>query len=276
MPPDSSFPHSYPDLVHRAIETATRASPEWRVPKDVFARYLTERISEPSHLEEALSHGWIEDLYLCCACVARVPMAFEAMDSHLAAVTAAIRTRRQAMDDDEFKQRLRERLFVGTAGTGPKISNYSGRGEFRHWLKVVAVRLRIDCERACAPATPDRDLLRQLGTLIDNPELLHFKRIYRAEFELALADAMRSLSGRYVLYLRQYYFDGLTLDQIARLHRLDPSTVSRTLMKAASLVRKHLRRTLTERLKISAATLESILRLLDGQLSLPRGIALDG
>lgn len=265
MPPARAFP----ELFQRGIHAATRAWPDLRVDEHVFAAYLAERFPEASRLEEALSRGWIGDLYLCCACMQGLPAAFIAMESHVDAVTAALRARPHTLPADELKQRLRERLFIGTP---PKIAHYSGRGDFRHWLKVVAARVRIDCERARAPGRPDRDLLRQLGTVIDSPELLHFKRLYREPFEKALADAMQSLPERHLLYLRQYYFDGLNLEQLAGLHHVDPSTVSRTLAKAASLVRRHMRRALTARLQISPATLESILRLLSNQISLPGAI----
>ena len=60
-------------------------------------------------------------------------------------IESALRRVRTGSDvRDDARQILRQRLFVGTRQSGPRIAAYSGRGPLRLWLRVTVVRIVLE------------------------------------------------------------------------------------------------------------------------------------
>src|SRR5438270_7708306 len=96
------------------------------------------------------------DIELARACASGDPGAIERFDAELAScVDRAVRKiggDRGAVD--EVTQRLRERLLVGTPERAARITEYTGRGPLRAWLRVVATRELLDMRRREKFETP--------------------------------------------------------------------------------------------------------------------------
>jgi RNA polymerase sigma-70 factor (ECF subfamily) len=134
---------------------------------------------------------------------------------------------------------------------------------------VVAVRLalrlkkRDDRHSSDVSEVPDRAPSSGRGR---DPELAFIKDRHRSDFTAALEQAIASLSPLERTMLRQYFLDGLTVEQLGALHQVAPSTISRRLAAARASVLAAVRRDLTARLRLPAGELDSLLGIVQSQL----------
>ena len=267
-------------LLERAVASAHAARPGIEVPAEAFVVSLAARLSaaKTAPLARALEALHLGDLLLACACergdraaLAEFERAF--VPDLLAAVKNVDRAGSHA---DDVLQVLRQKLFVGEPGAAPKIREYSGRGELRRWLRAVAVRAAIDALRGVREVPVEDELLDAIVVPGDHPELAHMKRASVAELKLALREALSTLSPRERSFLQQYYLDGATLETLAALYRLTPSTVSRSLAKARATLLGQVRNAVMARLRISGREVDSLLGLVQSQLELSRSMLDEG
>ncbi len=236
---------------------ARRAWPELEVGDARFAGYLAARLGDDDGL-------YVEDLYLACACVDGLPRALAAFDErHLTAVPRYLaRLDRSAAFADEVRQQLRERLFVGSHGEPPRLVSYSGRGPLATWVKVAAIRVALNLRRG------DRDASLSRGDepmIAGDPELLLLRRRFAADFNAAFALAVGALGVQERQLLRLHFLDGLTLGEIAALHDVDKSTVSRRLQASREALLGETERLLRERLNLADGEVTSLIRLIRSQ-----------
>jgi RNA polymerase sigma-70 factor (ECF subfamily) len=241
-----------------------------------FVRYLAQRLAgdPPGAAETALSFA--ADVYLACGCArgdAAALAAFEA--AFLAHVPAGLpRTPDPQRFADEVKALVREKLFVAAAASPPKIAEYAGRCDLASWIKVVVVRTGLDLLRKRKPEREQpEDLLADLPSPGDDPELAHLKARYGAAFQTALRDAATALSPRDRNLLRQHHVDGLTVDQLARVHQIHRVTAVRWVVAARETLASETRRLLEGRLAVDESELASIMRLVRSEIDFSlRGI----
>lgn len=257
--------------LRRLFEAGRQAWPAIELPPDAFVRQLAQR-GAAGPLGEVRA----TELYLACACAARVPRAIEAFDgAHLGRVGAFLsRLRPSAAFVDDVRQILREKLFVGKAGVPPKVAEYNGRAAPASWLRVIAVRAAIDLQRASRDAPGEsRDEERiEPGAVETDPEIRFIQQRYRAVFNDALREAVDALATEHREILRLHFVEGRTLDQLAAALHVHRATVARRLKAAREAVLGHARRRLEERLGAHHAELESLAGVMLSQidLSLPR------
>jgi RNA polymerase sigma-70 factor (ECF subfamily) len=231
---------------------------EIEVAEDRFAAYVAER-----------GDGGIDraaDLYIACACADGEPVALRRFEeAHFADVKAAIaRVTSESIVADEALQRLRQRLFVADAGP-PGITGYAGRGDLRGWLRVAATRAALEILRARRPAESDG----ALGHLADDaadPELALMRKQYGSAASEALVAAFAELDTRDRNLMRQYFVDGLTIDDLGDLYGVHRATAARWIEKARATLEKRTRAILRERLGVNRTTLESIVRMVQSDL----------
>lgn len=266
-------------LLERAVASARAPWPEIDVPAEVFVRSLSARLpaGDVETLERTLGTLRLGDLYLACACERGDRAALAAFErSYAPDLAAAIQqVDRSGSQADDILQGLRQKLFVGEPGTGPKIREYGGRGELRRWLRAVAVRASIDVLRAAREIPVEDELLDAIEVPADHPELSHLKRTSLAELKLALRDALGALAARERTLLQQYYLDGANLEALAALYRVSPSAVSRSLAKTRATLMGRVRNALMARLRLSGREVDNILLLVQSQLEVSRSM-LDG
>src|SRR4051812_35096985 len=107
------------DPLRHLYDEARAQFPEVRVPEAAFAAALQTRGGASARAAE---------LYLCVACEAGDPAALRTFDAlYLSRVGSSVsRINASAAFADEVRQRLRERLFVGSQGSPARISTWSG------------------------------------------------------------------------------------------------------------------------------------------------------
>jgi RNA polymerase sigma-70 factor (ECF subfamily) len=261
---EESSLNDFDTVLRDVIGAAQRTCPTFRLPPDVFVAYLRERLPPDLPPPIALRRMHTSDLYLACACAHGDPGAIAAFDEHcLGRLDRALR--RIGIDRDtiaEVKQEIRYSLLVGDGGHA-EIIDFSGRGDLRGWVRVMATRkaMRRQCRARRELATEDDELWQRLVSP-EPPELAHRKEFYRGEFKRAFEIALRALPHREQTLLRQHYLDGATLDELAVLYHVHRSTIARLLGRARELVVAATRDRLMSQLEVPSQEIDSILRMI--------------
>src|SRR5262249_28465795 len=101
-----------------------------------------------------------------------------------------------------------------------------------------------------------------------DPELAYLKARYAPLLSEAFAKTIASLPVKQRTVLRMYFVEGLTTDAIARIHRVDGSTVVRWIARARSTILEDACRLVTERLDIPPSELESLFEIVRSQIDM--------
>lgn len=212
-----------------AQEAEARWSGAFQVERRAFVAYVTARLA-PDAQDEARMRSHVADLYLACGCTLGIPEAVEIFEATLLTeIAAALRHMHlQPSAIDEVCQMTREKVLVGKSGGAPRIAEYTGRGTLRGWTRVVITRIALNAVRDQKREIPlEKALLEQQATDTCDPELSCLRDQFGVALDRALEGAMRSLTAVERLLLRQRFVDGLTSEQLARLHRKHRITMIR-------------------------------------------------
>jgi RNA polymerase sigma-70 factor (ECF subfamily) len=256
------------DAIVSAIAGARRANPGVEIDAEHFARHLGQLVGANEDPLAGVAMLRIDDLWLCLACAAGDPVAIASFDTRvLGRVDAAIAAVDTSADCvDEVKQRLREKLFVARPDRPAKIAAYRGRGSLRSWVRVVAVRETLALiERERRIVEPDDALAASLEVGRD-PELAFLAAHYREAFRGSFAEALAALPARDRSVLRLQHVDHLTLDQTAAILGVHRATVARWNGRIREELLVRTKDALARGLRIDAAELESVMRLIQSNL----------
>lgn len=211
-----------------AQEAEAHWSGSFLIEPRVFVAYLSARLAS-SVQDVAAGRNHAADLYLACGCALGIPEAvqiFEAtFNSEIA--TTLHRMHLQPSSVDEVRQMTWEKLLVGSPGRSPRIAEYAGRGTLRGWTRVVVTRTALNALRSQKREARLEEALLDPATDAWNPELECLRNRFGAALDLALERAMGSLTPDERVLLRQRFVDGVTSEQLARLHRRHRVTMAR-------------------------------------------------
>ncbi|MCW5807619.1 MAG: transcriptional regulator [Deltaproteobacteria bacterium] len=168
---------------------------------------------------------------------------------------------------DEALQRVLVMLFVGEGGA-PQIATYGGRGTLRSWLRTIGLRTGRRLMGVLHGGPDGGDDLDALPAAVRDPELELLRERYRDHVGRAFATAFTRLTERQRNLLRQYHIDGLTIDQLAALYRVNRATTARWVAAARMAVVAATREQLVADLGVDAGEVDSIIRLVRSQLEL--------
>jgi len=246
------------------------ALPGVPIRREAFLPYVAARL-EGEPLAELTSLE-VRDLCLAFACGQRDARALAVVDkehfSRLAEFIATVGT--DSAFVDEVRQKLREKMFIGSAERPPKIADYTGRGPLGGWIRMAAIRTALNLRRdagAPAPAQLEEKLAAE-----SDPELDLIKRQASGELASAIRESLGSLPADDRTLLKLHYVDGLSIDRMAPMFKLHRSSVARRIAKAREQVLADTCRLLSERLGANSKELKSLLRIARSQLdvSIPR------
>jgi RNA polymerase sigma-70 factor (ECF subfamily) len=245
------------------VEEAERVWGTLGLRRERFETELERRLADGVTTEELQ----VADLYLACACGAGLERAIVAFEREFAGDIAAalVRVDRRGIHQDDLRQSLREKLFVGPA---PKIGEYAGRGKLRNWVRVAMLRLRIDAERRvkARPEEPAGEASAAFAALDDDPELVHLKERYREAFVAAVSASFAALEPRERNLLRQHLEHGLQTAQLATLYGVHRATLKRWLAAARERLLTATRQTMREQIGVDTVEFASVMRLLESRL----------
>lgn len=252
-----------------AAERGGRAWPGVRVDELAFARFLGERVPGDVAPSVALGELRIEELYLCCACLAGSKAAVAELDRRFISDSARALGRfgQSPESRDEALQLAREKLL---SGAPPKLAQYSGKGALGGFIRVVVVRTALNTQRAEKRHVPrDDDLLAtRIAEDSADPELHVMKAQYADTLAQAVAGAFRRLTSEQRNLLRLYVIDQLSLAELGKLHAVDASTISRWLTKIRARLLEEAQAELLERHALRPSECASVMRLVRSDLHL--------
>jgi len=230
---------------------------------------VAEKVPEQGDLLASLRRLHVEDLMLARACARGDAVALAEVDKeHFTVIDAALsRIPDAAAQLSEIKQQLRKQLFVSEGDRPPKIAQYSGRGELRSWLRVVAIRSALNLlQRHGREVELKDEVLHQFASPGGNQELDYLKRRYRADFKQCFEGALASLTPRDRNILSYHYLERLNIDQIGEIYKVHRTTTARWLARIRGDLLDRTRRSLMEKLRIEKTEFESIMRLIESHL----------
>src|SRR4051812_38214536 len=138
---EESTPIDFDAVLEDVLGAAQRTFPTFCLPPDVFVAYLRERLPPDLPPPIALRRMHTSDLYLACACAHGHADAIAVLDERcLGQIDRALS--KIGIDHDviaEVKQEIRYRVLVGGGGHA-EIVDFSGRGDLRRWICVMATR----------------------------------------------------------------------------------------------------------------------------------------
>ena len=272
----AGFALADPDRLEAALadaaERGARAWPGVRVDPVAFVSFLAERVAADTEPTLALVDLRIEELYLCCACLAGSAPAIAELDRRFIADSARALGRFGANTQarDEALQLAREKLLAGAADAPPKLAQYSGKGALGGWIRVVVVRTALNTQRSEKRHVPrDDDLLAtRIAEDSADPELQVMKAEYADTLAQAVAGAFRRLTSEQRNLLRLYVIDQLSLAELGKLHSVDASTISRWLTKIRARLLDEAQSELLQRYALRPSECASVMRLVRSDLHL--------
>jgi RNA polymerase sigma-70 factor (ECF subfamily) len=236
----------------------------------MFVAYLLDRLPTDATRLLAIRQMYTSDLYLACGCAHGDLRAFEAFDERCLSRLDRLLVKMGIAADvsADVKQDIRTRVLVGKHGRA-EIANFSGRGDLRGWVRVMAVRQALQrLYRARREMPVEDDEVLQRIEAPGNLALDHAKGLYRQEFKRAFEGALRALPDRQRTLLRQHYVDGLTIDELGNLYRVHRSTAARLLVSARLLVLEATRTRMMSQLDVQSHDLDSIMRMIHSQIDI--------
>jgi len=225
------------------VDAAFAAGPGLVIDRPAFAAHVASL--DGCKLEHA------GELLLAFAAAAGSPRAVaRVLELHGEMIAHAIRgVRRDDAFVDEARAELQARLFAGSPGTPPRLLRYAGKGPLGGWLRVAAVRLAIDLARSEKPEETLEDVL-----LAGDAGGAGIAARDRDVIREALRAAIAAQPSKSRTLLRFYYGEGLGVEELASLHGVHASTVSRWLATMREDIVAETRRQLAARLATSSVS----------------------
>lgn len=250
------------------LDAGRGAWPGVNVASERFAAELARRLG-PDATPAALAQACGADVYLAIACIdgdpAAVAWCTKVVEREVGIAAAKLRaTPDQAA---EATAELGRVLHVDEPGRAAALREFSGRGNLRAYLRVIATRdliRAINRGRREAPSVND-EILEKLATLQD-PEL----SMLRARYHGAVTDAMRAavagLDDRTRALLRYQIVDGRTVDQVGAVYAVHRATAARWLVAAREALGDAIQVELAARLEVGPDEVASIIRLVQSRV----------
>lgn len=264
-PPPSAALES---ALSRALGEARAAHPEIsRVSDEDLVRHLASCAASAEGLESI--HA--PDVLLALACARGDERALRELDHRLAQVVprAVSRLRSGGAFVEEVRQLLSQRLLVPAAGGAARVLDYRGKGPLERWLRAAALRVALNLlESDKSPREQGESAIRALPDQGVDPELHHLRSRYAPQLKEAVETALQGLSPKERNFLRLYFVEGLTVEQIGAMQGAHKSTVSRWITRARETVGAQVRQLLGDKLRLSAGELESLMGVLQSELEL--------
>jgi len=258
-------------LLAAQLAAGAAAWPTVALEPPIYLRQLADALRErrDERADHAIRTMPAGDLYLAAGCAAGHAAAISAFQTTILPVVRPALAKLGIAEAtiDETEQRVLIMVLVGNPDQ-PAIARYSGRGRLRSWVRSIGVRTGRRLAGVTEAGGDHTAELDRLANNVHDPELSLLRERYRAHVHAALRDAIAQLPERQRNVLRQYYLDGLTIDQLAALYRVDRATTARWVVASRAAVLAGVRTQLTAALGASTEEIDSILRLVRSQLEL--------
>ncbi len=254
------------EFLRRAFERGKLSWPNISLTAEAFAAHLASKAADLD--ATALADLYVEDLFLACAVLKRLPAALATFDARILARTGQFVGRLDSSADfvEEVAQQLRVKLLVGSEGGEGRLGRFSGRGPLESWVCAAALRTAQDLIRArrASFASPQESF--DVLAVSDDVELQLLRARYHDDFRQALGRALGALGPRERTMLRLYFLEQLTAAQIAKMYAVHETTALRWIERAREGVADQVREDLHGRLRLPVQELDELMVLLKSRL----------
>jgi RNA polymerase sigma-70 factor (ECF subfamily) len=247
---------------------ARAAYPDLAIDGAIFAAELARRLGAAAS-PEVLARVRADHVHLAIACAGGDPLAIRRFEAEFLDEVDAAAGRLRARPDqaDEVRGQLRRILFVAEPGRPAALHEFSGRGDLRSYLRVIATRelVRVINKSRREIGVTDEAFFDMLSPASD-PELGYLREHYRADVEAAIRAALAALPDQPRALLRYSVVDGWTIDRIGALYGVHRATAGRWVAAAREQLGAAIRAALAARLAISVDEVDSIIRLVQSRI----------
>ncbi len=268
-PVSSSSAAALEHALHELVERARAAWPRLNLDPNAFVQHIAVHLPADVDPMPALSSLHAEELWIAFGCHEGDRRAMVDLErAYGAHIDAAYRVvPHHLLSRDDYRQQVRDALFVADLQGRTKIGMYAGHGSLAAWLRITARRIGLNAVRGAAPpgAGAYEDPF-ELPASLGDPELDYLKDTYREQFREAFVHAVAALPARERTLLRQSVTHGLTVRQLGRMHQVHHATAARWVADARQRLVDDTRAALQQRLDVSRRELDSIMGLIASRL----------
>lgn len=260
--------------IAHAYQRAVAGWPGCHVEPARFAAELVRRLGadlDATRLATVVS----ADLYLAIACLDGDASAIAHLERECGSeIDRASRKLRATADQAaEVRGHVAKVLYTAEPGRMAGLAEFTGRGDLRGYVRVIATRelIRvINRGRREAPIEAANDaainpLLEHLD-LSRAPELGLLRARHGEQVAIALRAALEALDERQRAVLRYSLVAGWSIDRIGELYGIHRVTASRWLNAARDALGEQVRREVAARCEIPVDEVDSIVRLVHSQI----------
>jgi RNA polymerase sigma-70 factor (ECF subfamily) len=251
-----------------AVTRGRRAWPTVTLAPEAFADRLAALAPDDVDPVPAIASLRVEELYLATACLLGDGAAIAELEHKLMPAATRGAAVLVAADAAEIAQHVRGRLLVAEPGRRPALAQYAGRGSLEGWIRVAAARAALNLLRGRRRDERTRDAAAALEVEDLGPELRLVKERFREPMREATQRAFAALPDDHRELLRLHVLDGLSLDELGRLHDVHASTVSRWLARIRDKIAADTRRYFAERCGLPPGECDTLVRAVQSDLEL--------
>lgn len=208
------------------------------------------------------------DIYLAVACTDGIAAALALVDEtvELECSIAARRLGASPQQTSELASEVRRIVLVDEPTRAAAIRSFSGRGDLRGYLRIVAARALVRIMQRDQREVPtEGETLALLGPALTSsldPDVVLLRERHRADLDAALRAAITTLTPRSRAVLRYHLVDGWSIDRIGERYGVHRSSAARWIADARVEVGNAVRDGLAERLAITRSQVDSLVVML--------------
>jgi RNA polymerase sigma-70 factor (ECF subfamily) len=243
------------------------AYPDVAVAEAPFAAEVVRRLGEHA-TRERIARLAGAHLYLAVACAGGDEVAMRHVEDELLGEVDVCAARLRALPAQaaDVRAHVRRILFVSEPARAAAMTSYSGTGDLRGYIRVIATRELIRVINKGRREVGVADEMLDALSPVQDPELVYLRDHYRADVDAAMRAALEGLAEQPRAILRYSLIEGWSIDRIGTLYGVHRATAARWVTAAREELGEAIRVEVARRLAISVDDVASIVRLVQSRI----------
>ncbi|HUQ04087.1 MAG TPA: hypothetical protein VM261_16425 [Kofleriaceae bacterium] len=254
-------------LVAGHYQAGRAAFPDVVVDEARFGAEVLRRLGEHA-TRERLERLSADHVYLAIACGDGDETAMRRLDTEFLGEVDACGARLRALPAQtaDVRAHVRRVLLVSEPGRPAATTSYSGTGDLRGYIRVIATRELIRVINKGRREVGVADEMLDALSPAQDPELVYLRDHYREDVDAAMRAALLGLAEQPRAILRYSLIEGWSIDKIGTLYGVHRATAARWVTAAREELGEAIRAEVARRLSISVDDVASIVRLVQSRI----------